>query len=102
MPRNNTKKTTQTKTSRAKVSPKKSSKPARPAADNSMKTAAVRSSAGQGNHSQPNAQPPLAQVIPFRQPGWDRLNPWLANQQIQHASNGYGRVAHRFNHGRGK
>jgi len=43
-----------------------------------------------------------AQVIPFRQPGWDKHNPWLTNQQVKNAANGFAPVAQRYNHSRGK
>lgn len=43
-----------------------------------------------------------AQVIPFRTPGWDRQNPWLVRQQMQHAARGFAPVSQRYNHSRGK
>jgi hypothetical protein len=46
-----------------------------------------------------NAQTP--QVIPFRQPGWDRHSEALAKHQ-QEVRTGFAKVASRFNHSRGK
>jgi hypothetical protein len=70
-----------------------------------MKPGATPAASPAASHEGQN-QEGGSKVIPFRQPGWDRQSEFLSRQQTQQAQlqarNGYGRVASRFNHSRGK